>query len=66
MSEKLQKVLANLGLGSRRGLETWIDAGRVKVNGKVAKLYLCQCPPQILFRFVSHPYGGHSTRNLFT
>ena len=37
-SEKLQKVLANLGLGSRRGLETWISAGRVLVNGKTAKL----------------------------
>ncbi len=38
MSEKLQKVLANLGLGSRRGLEKWIEAGRVNVNGKIAKL----------------------------
>ena len=38
MSEKLQKVLANLGLGSRRGLETWIAGGRVTVNGKTAML----------------------------
>lgn len=38
MSEKLQKVLAGLGLGSRRGLETWITEGRIKVNGKVATL----------------------------
>jgi 23S rRNA pseudouridine2605 synthase len=38
MSEKLQKVLANLGLGSRRGLEKWIEEGRVEVNGKIAKL----------------------------
>jgi 23S rRNA pseudouridine2605 synthase len=38
MSEKLQKVLANLGLGSRRGLEKWIEAGRVSVNGQTAKL----------------------------
>ncbi len=38
MSEKLQKVLANYGLGSRRGLEAWIAEGRVHVNGKVAKL----------------------------
>lgn len=36
--EKLQKVLARAGLGSRRELETWISAGRVKVNGKPATL----------------------------
>lgn len=38
MSEKLQKVLARAGLGSRRQMETWIDEGRVKVNGRLASL----------------------------
>ena len=38
MSEKLQKVLATVGLGSRRELEKWISAGRVSVNGSTAKL----------------------------
>lgn len=38
MSEKLQKVLARAGLGSRREMETWIAAGRVKTNGVLAKL----------------------------
>jgi len=38
ITEKLQKILAEAGLGSRRELETWISAGRVKVDGKVAKL----------------------------
>jgi 23S rRNA pseudouridine2605 synthase len=35
-SQKLQKVLAQAGLGSRRAMETWIEAGRVSVNGKIA------------------------------
>ncbi|SEG17739.1 23S rRNA pseudouridine(2605) synthase RluB [Vibrio hangzhouensis] len=38
MSEKLQKVLARAGHGSRRELETLIKAGRVSVNGQVARL----------------------------
>lgn len=36
--EKLQKVLARAGLGSRREMERWIEAGRVAVNGKAAHL----------------------------
>ena len=38
MTEKLHKVLADLGLGSRREMERWISANRVKVNGVVASL----------------------------
>lgn len=37
-SEKLQKILANFGLGSRRMLERIISEGRVAVNGKIATL----------------------------
>lgn len=36
MDEKLQKVLAAQGLGSRREMERWIEAGRVSVNGRRA------------------------------
>ncbi|WP_251359402.1 23S rRNA pseudouridine(2605) synthase RluB [Kangiella sp. TOML190] len=38
MSEKLQKILANAGLGSRREIEKWIAAGRVSVNGSISTL----------------------------
>lgn len=34
--QKLHKMLAQAGLGSRRELEEWIVAGRVSVNGKPA------------------------------
>ena len=36
--QKLQKVLANLGLGSRRTMERWIQEGRVTVDGSLATL----------------------------
>ena len=38
MSEKLQKILARSGMGSRREMEVIISAGRVTVDGKVATL----------------------------
>ena len=37
-SQKLQKVLAQSGLGSRRAMEEVIKAGKVKVNGEPAML----------------------------
>lgn len=38
MVERLQKLLARAGYGSRREIERWIADGRVRVNGRVAKL----------------------------
>ena len=37
-TSKLQKLLAQAGLGSRRDMEQWISAGRITVNGVTAQL----------------------------
>ncbi len=37
-NEKLQKVLARSGIGSRREMERWIESGRISVNDQVATL----------------------------
>jgi 23S rRNA pseudouridine2605 synthase len=37
-SERLQKYLAQRGLGSRRAIEEWIKAKRLTVNGRIAEL----------------------------
>ena len=34
MQERLQKLLAQAGYGSRRACEEFITAGRVRVNGQ--------------------------------
>ena len=38
MDQKLQKVLANMGYGSRREIESWIFDGRIKLNNSLAKV----------------------------
>ncbi len=38
MAERLQKILAQAGYGSRRACEDFISAGRVRVNGQIASL----------------------------
>jgi 23S rRNA pseudouridine2605 synthase len=37
-AERLQKLLSQAGLGSRREMERWIEQGLVRVNGQPAKL----------------------------
>lgn len=38
MKERLQKVLSQAGLGSRREMEKWIEEGLITVNGSIAKI----------------------------
>jgi len=38
LDERLHKLLAQHGLGSRRQVESWITEGRVLVNGRVAEI----------------------------
>ena len=57
VSEKLQKVLARAGIGSRREIEGWISEGRISVDGKKATLGDRVEPEQVVRvdgRIISH------------
>ena len=41
MADRIQKVLANAGHGSRREIETLIRNGKITINGKLAILGQC-------------------------
>lgn len=47
MKERLQKILARAGHGSRRSAETVITAGRVSINGTVVSELGSQADPEI-------------------
>jgi len=65
MDEKLQKVLASAGLGSRREMEAWIAQGRIKVNGRVATTGdRVTVTDQI--EVDGHPFSRRSLENDFT
>lgn len=37
-TEKIQKILADIGIASRREIETLLKEGKISVNGKIAKI----------------------------
>jgi len=53
--ERIQKTMARAGLGSRRQCETFLKAGRVKVNGIVASLGQKADPEFDKITFDDHP-----------
>lgn len=64
MSERLHKLLAAAGVGSRREMEEWIRAGRITVNGELATLGVSIEPTDRImidkkpFRFKREPKSG--------
>lgn len=66
MSEKLQKVLARAGHGSRREIESIIEAGRVSVDGKIAKLGdRVEVTPGLKIRIDGHLISVRESLNKF-
>src|SRR5579872_1036717 len=53
---RLQKLLAAAGYGSRRGIEDWIRAGRLTLNGRVAQLGDCATAGDDI-RLDGRPFG---------
>ena len=63
--ERLQKILAQAGVGSRREMEEWIAAGKVSVNGVVATLGQSVVPTdkvKIGGRLINIRFTGSSSR----
>ncbi len=58
MEERVQKILARAGYGSRRSCEELITAGRVTVNGKIAELGTKADPASDKIMVDLHPIPG--------
>ena len=63
MEERLQKVLAQAGVASRREAEEYITAGGVKVNGKVVKELGTKVGPDAFIMVDGHPV--HRERKIY-
>lgn len=58
MEERLQKILARAGYGSRRSCEELIASGRVRVNGQVATLGMKADPLEDRIDFDGNPIAA--------
>ena len=47
--ERLQKILSQAGLGSRREMETWINQGLIQINGVLAEIGVSVGPEDKIF-----------------
>jgi 23S rRNA pseudouridine2605 synthase len=63
--ERLQKILAAAGLGSRRGCEEMITAGRVSVNGSPAQLGMSADPAADKIRIDGAPLRARPPMRTF-
>jgi 23S rRNA pseudouridine2605 synthase len=64
-AERLQKILAAAGLGSRRGCEELIADGRVKVNGAIAALGMSADPSVDSIRVDGAPLPARAQSRTF-
>jgi pseudouridine synthase len=62
--DRLQKIMARAGIGSRRACEELIRAGRVTVNGQVAALGSKADPEADQIRVDGEPLGPPETRTV--
>lgn len=63
--ERIAKKIARAGLCSRREAERWIEAGRVKVNGKVLDTAACVVTEQDEIHVDNKPLPGAEKTRLF-
>ncbi|MCZ7658636.1 MAG: pseudouridine synthase [Xanthobacteraceae bacterium] len=63
--ERVAKVMARAGLGSRREAEEWIAAGRVAVNGVVITTPAVNVPPQDKVTVDGKPLPARERTRLF-
>ncbi|WP_051356828.1 pseudouridine synthase [Azorhizobium doebereinerae] len=64
-AERVAKVIARVGLGSRREIEEWITAGRVSVNGEVLTTPAVTVTPADEIRVDGEPLPERERTRLF-